>query len=285
MCVILTNSFIDVQLVIASTCDHFTRVATGGSKLPADSPVYGLLFGTRNEVSASICDSVDMNYTFSGGDIHVLPGEIDSKSKLWTAVFTTYKLIGWYAFGKQPTADHKKIHHMISTYAQDPLFLIINQTSAADSDLLPLSVYSTNGGADFTEISFRIETTDVEKLAVDHITKSTPVPGLSALEVQNQSTLTSLRILDSKVGTIVDTLQAMKEGKIPVDHALLRRAAKICQSLPPVDSVALKKEYDSETTNSLLIAYLSMATQTTGQLFDVADVYNSLYSDRGHAHV
>lgn len=270
--------------MIASTCDHFTRVSTGGSKLAADSPVYGLLFGTRNEAYSSICDSVDMNYTFSGGDIQVLPGEIDSKSKLWTAVFTTYTLIGWYAFGQKPTSDHKKIHKMISTYTADPLFLIINQTSAADSDQLPLNVYSASNGTDFAEIAFRIETTDVEKLAVDHITKSTPVPGLSALEVQNQSTLTSLRILDSKVGTIVETLQAMKEGKIPVDHALLRRAAKICQSLPPVDSVALKKQYDSETTNSLLIAYLSTATQTTGQLMDVADVYNSVYADRGFSN-
>jgi hypothetical protein len=37
-------------------------------------------------------------------------------------------------------------------------------------------------------------------------------------------------------------------------------------------------------TNSLLIAYLSAASKTAGQLEEVADVYNSVYGDRGSAH-
>lgn len=274
---------------MASTCDHFTRVSTGGSKLPYNAPVYGLLFGTKNESYSSICDSVDINYTYSGGDIHVVEGEIDNKVKLWTAVFTTYKLIGWYSFGVKPTADHRKIHTMISGYAEDPIFLLINQEALVDSDLLPLSVYhgvsvgSSKTSADFVDVSFRIETSDVEKLALDHITKSTPVPGLSALEVQNQSTLTSLRILDSKVGTIIDTLRAMKEGRIPTDHTLLRSAAKICQSLPPIDSATFREEFNEEAATSLLVSYLSAATKTSAQLSDVSDIYNTIYSEKGYS--
>eukprot|EP01032_Pedospumella_encystans_P014273 gene14273-16408_t len=276
-------------LVVASTCDHFTRVATGGSKLPYNAPVYGLLFGTKNETYTSICDSVDINYTYSGGDIHVLEGEIDNKVKLWTAVFTTYRLIGWYSFGAKPTADHRKIHTMIAGYTEDPIFLLINQESLEDSDLLPVSVYrgvnvgSNKSSADFADVSFRIETSDVEKVALDHITKSTPVPGLSALEVQNQSTLTSLRILDSKVGTIIGTLRAMKEGNLPMDHALLRSAAKICQSLPPIDSTTFREEFNEETATSLLLSYLSAATKTSVQLNDVSDIYNSIHSEKSYS--
>ena len=125
----------------------------------------------------------------------------------------------------------------------------------------------------------------MEKLALDHITKSTPVPGLSTLEVQNQSTLTSLRILDSKVGTIIDTLNAMREGKIPMDHTLLRSAAKICQSLPPVDAVSLEQGFTEEITHSLMVTYLSVATKTSRQLVEVTDTYNAVYSDRGMSHI
>jgi hypothetical protein len=245
------------------------------------------LFGTKNEAYTSICDSVDINYTYTGGDIHVLEGEIDNKVKLWTAVFTTYKLIGWYSFGSMPTVDHKKVHTMIAGYTPNPIFLLINQVSVEDSDLLPISVYNASidnaslSVAGFSDVSFRIETSEVEKLTLDHITKSTPVPGLSALEVQNQSTLTSLRILDSKVSTIIETLRAMRDGGTPVDHNLLRSAAKICQSLPPIDSGTFQEEYNEETATSMLLSYLSAATKTAAQLNEVSDIYNNIYSDKG----
>ncbi len=34
-------------LAIVGISDHFTRVKMGGSRAPADSPVFGLLFGRR----------------------------------------------------------------------------------------------------------------------------------------------------------------------------------------------------------------------------------------------
>ena len=234
---------------------------------------------------------MDINYPFDANDIHILPGEIESKVKLWTAVFTTYTLIGWYSFGIQPTADHNKFHEMMTNYVSDPVFLLINQSALSESDELPLNVFLTETNAQtnsqwrLKETHFKIETSDVEKLALDHITKSTPVPGLSTLEVQNQSTLTSLRILDSKVGTIIDTLNAMREGKIPMDHTLLRSAAKICQSLPPVDAVSLEQGFTEEITHSLMVTYLSVATKTSRQLVEVTDTYNAVYSDRGMSHI
>jgi hypothetical protein len=280
---------VTLKLVVASTCDHFTRVTTGGSKLPASAPVYGLLFGTRNDEVCSICDSVDINYTYEGQQMHILPGEIESKVKLWTAVFTTYKLVGWYGFGAGISADHNKFHGVIAQYTEDPAFLLINQSALTNVEELPLNVYiagegSNEGSSGLRPVHFIIETSEVEKVALDHITKSTPVPGLSSLEVKNQSTLTSLQILDNKVGTIVETLRAMQEGRIPVDHALLRSASRICHSLPPVDSAGLKNTFSTEVTNSLLITYLSAATRTTTQLEEAADVYNSTYGDRGMSH-
>lgn len=257
--------------------------------MPASAPVYGLLFGTNSDGICSICDSVDINYTYEGQEMHILPGEIENKSKLWTAVFTTYTLVGWYSFGVDATADHKKFHHMISQHTPDPVFLLINQSALSNSDELPLNVYTAERTADgavagLNAVHFVIETSEVEKVALDHITKSTPVPGLSALEVKNQSTLTSLRILDTKVGTIVDTLRAMQEGRIPLDHSLLRSASRISHSLPPVDSAGLQGSFSAEVTNALLVTYLSAATRTAVQLEEVADVYNYTYGDRGMSH-
>lgn len=216
-----------------------------------------------------------------------MPGEIDSKSKLWTAVFTTYKLIGWYSFGTETLPNHYKMQNIIAAFTPQPIFLLINQSALTDSDSLPLNVFSissstssssaSSSGA-FTDIPFKIETSEVEKIALDHITKSTPVPGLSALEVQNQSLLTSLRILDQKVGCVIDTLQAMNNGELPIDHNLLRSAAKICQSLPPIASNDFDQELSEQATNSMVISYLSAATKTVSQLGDFAEVITSVYA-------
>eukprot|EP01036_Dinobryon_divergens_P016469 gene16469-22337_t len=49
-------------LAIASICDHYTRVSVGGSKLPKDCPVVGLLFGVQDGQDISIFDGTEAIY-------------------------------------------------------------------------------------------------------------------------------------------------------------------------------------------------------------------------------
>ena len=52
-------------LAISAVCDHYTRVTVGGSMLPSNSAVIGLLFGTISPGVISIFDATDVNYTFN----------------------------------------------------------------------------------------------------------------------------------------------------------------------------------------------------------------------------
>jgi hypothetical protein len=83
-----------MQLAIASICDHYTRVAAGGSKMPSNSPVIGLLFGVQNGLDISIIDASDAIYEVVGGVVVLNSVEIEKKKVLMTAVFTTYELLG-----------------------------------------------------------------------------------------------------------------------------------------------------------------------------------------------
>lgn len=52
-------------LAISAICDHYTRVRAGGSTIPTNAPVMGLLFGTKpqgEKSSASIFDATDVFY-------------------------------------------------------------------------------------------------------------------------------------------------------------------------------------------------------------------------------
>ena len=52
-------------LSIASICDHYTRVNSGGSRLKKNDPVVGLLFGTQNGLNVDIIDASDAIYEVS----------------------------------------------------------------------------------------------------------------------------------------------------------------------------------------------------------------------------
>lgn len=291
--------------MIASACDHFTRVSTGGSKLPKEAPVYGLLFGVRTDCNVSVCDSVDINYTcsmLSQGGVLISTNEIENKVKLWTAVFTSYQLIGWYAFGDALLAEHLYVHNEVCrcTASDSPILLLINQSPQAitadrESDSLPIKVFHSSSGSAvvtdlsmFCETSFQMETSDIEKLSLEQIIKSVPVHGLSTLEVQNQALLSSLTILDRKVAVIIETLKSLQDrgsssSSTPADQTLLRAASKICLSLPPIDSNSFGRDFSTQVVDSSVVSVLSANTAMISQLNILGDMYNSLYSSKGGA--
>lgn len=270
--------------------------------------MYGLLFGVRTDGNVSVCDSVDINYSCSlssqggAGGVLISMNEIDNKAKLWTAVFTSYKLIGWYAFGDALLAEHLYVHNEVCRCTADPpILLLINQSPQAitadrESDSLPIKVFhSSSGSAEvidvlsmFCETSFQMETSDIEKLSLEQIIKSVPVHGLSTLEVQNQALLSSLTILDRKVAVIIDTLKSLQNrgsssnsGTPHTDQTLLRAASKICLSLPPIDSDTFGRDFSTQVMDSSVVAVLSANTAMMAQLNDLGDMYNSLYTNRG----
>jgi len=228
--------------------------------------------------------------------------EIENKVKLWTAVFTSYQLIGWYAFGDALLAEHLYVHNEVCrcTTSDSPILLLINQSPQAitadrESDSLPIKVFHSSSGSAvvtdlsmFCETSFQMETSDIEKLSLEQIIKSVPVHGLSTLEVQNQALLSSLTILDRKVAVIIETLKSLHDrgsssSSTPADQTLLRAASKICLSLPPIDSNSFGRDFSTQVVDSSVVSVLSANTAMISQLNILGDMYNSLYSSKGGA--
>ena len=207
-----------IKLIIASACDHYTRIIMGGSKLPSNAPTYGLLFGLyTNSNKISILESTDAIYEVSvdGSPTILSQTQIEKKIKLWTAVYTDYKLLGWYAFNDEVIPEHMLIHNQILEFNNESIFILIHKTLTNDINLIPLDAFSKEfheGHEIFINISFHIETSQVEKIALDQIMKSVPTEGLSSTEIKNQSMLTSLKIMDNKVEIIIDLLFKMRDG-------------------------------------------------------------------------
>ena len=131
-------------------------------------------------------------------------------------------------------------------------------------------------------LKFNLKTTQIEKIAVDKIIKQDAGSGVSAVEVQNQSFVTSLDILRTKIEVIIESLESMlSQPPENIDYDLLRAGSKICQQIPAVDSSKFDDFFRTELVDSLMTTYLSANTKTCSIVAEVNDLYARSYVEHG----
>lgn len=277
-------------LAIASICDHYTRVSMGGTKFRPDDPVVGFLFGVQDGLDISIIDATEAVYEVgSEGNIVLNKVKTVEKRELWTKVFANHELLGWYTIGGvEAEAWCYAIQREMMELNEAPLFLLMNKSPDANSKQLPLTVFELEanlaGEQIFASITFHLETTQVERIAVDQITKAVPTDGVSTLEVQNMTMITSLRTLEEKIGVLVEALRVIQKhgnGQCETkDYEIIRRAAKICQQLPAIDSGKFHASFNNEITDCMMVSYLGASTKTLSALTELSDIFSSVYAEK-----
>ncbi|CAM9586202.1 unnamed protein product, partial [Choristocarpus tenellus] len=88
--------------------DHYTRVSAGGGTQGAGERIIGLLFGMQDGLDVSIFDAVEVECTVggsNGGTVQLNNELIEKQKELYTAVYPTYEILGWYAVGTEVTAE------------------------------------------------------------------------------------------------------------------------------------------------------------------------------------
>jgi len=199
-------------------------------------------------------------------------------------------LIGWYAFADQLHSEHLRIQKKyISLFSENPVFLLFDKNISSEGDKLPLTAFvdeQVEGLSHiFVELPFHVQSSQIEKITMDTVMRSIPADGLSELEVENKSSLSSLRQLDKRLTMLVKTIQWMHENKIPKNHQLIRKASKICKLLGDNSSTSttinsdLSQQFDEQLNADLITTFLSTVTKTNLSLAEVADVYSLIYGD------
>lgn len=248
-------------------------------RLTRKSMVIGLLFGTQNGLQSSIVDTADAIYEVdpASGEIVFNQIAIASKIQLCTAVYTTYELLGWYSFAPEITQQHYAAHKFISGFNDAPILLLMNTQVRLGADELPLSVYEVEVHASqqvFVEMAFNLETSRMEKLAIDELTKATHMEGVSPLEVSNRSLQTALGTLLKKLNVLITRLEVMRSSEAPIDHPALRAAAKICNMLPSLDTPQASDDMAAELVDCLMVCYLGSSSKLAADLAHLSDLIN-----------
>jgi len=288
-------------LVLINISDHFTRekVSGGGNTFPH---VVGALLGTQSGRNIEIFNSFEMVYAISPSSSSLV--EIDfvylkTKQEQFKEVFPLYEFLGWYSTGSAPTEADLETHKTLLQMNESPLFLIVDPT--VSHYISPGVSTTTTGGAQsreqqlpvylfetsvhivqekpflsFSALPYKIDTVPSERISIDHVANLAPTGAADQFSankyLSNQAS--AIRMLSSRIEIVKQYLTAVQEGKIPVDHALLRDIASLCNNLPSPDTPQFKQDYLKQYNDVLLVTYLGSITKATGMLNDVVDKYN-----------
>lgn len=258
----------------------------GGTKFQPNDPVIGFLFGIQDGLDISIIDATEAVYEMIDNRAELSKEKNVEKCELWTKVFSNHELLGWYTVGDtEPEQWCYPIHNGIKELNEAPLFLLMNRAPDPNSKQLPLIIFegetTSLSATAFASVAFQLQTTQVERIAVDQIIKTAPSDGMSTLEVQNLTVVTSLRTIEEMIDILLAALQVMQQKggpKEPSDYELLRRAAKICQQLPSIDSNIFNPGFSNEITDCMMVTYLGASTKTLSALAQLSEIFNQVFT-------
>lgn len=260
----------------------------------------GLLFGSRDVTKGNlhILDSTDLS-----GEGNT-SAEVAKKVRLWTEVFAEFRLVGAYAFTKELSADHLALHLLVSSQCEDPesaVFLRFDDVPPErTSEVVPLACYRLEDMAApqqekdshsassqvFIEVPYRVTSSDVENIAMEHLMASTPTQGRSAVEIQNDQIEIALILLSRKIEFITATLERVMEDKSVLEsnsasHQLLRLADSISHALQALAKPAgPQRDYLLvQKTISSVEMVLACAMKANGAIGGAMDAYNLVYGN------
>jgi COP9 signalosome complex subunit 6 len=218
--------------------DQYTRITTGGSPLPKNSPVVGLLFGLETDTTLEIIDADEISTALSDATRQQI--------ELHQAVFPQHSVVGWYRVSTEtePNASDLATTQLLQRHFQNNNFCFCFcqlddgkvDGSSSDSDCLPISLYqiSPDGVLVALEDNWKLETSESEKIAVETVLRQQPQSSDSSqYEMKMSAMEQALHKLKDRLDIMVQFLQDTADGTIPFNPALMRSVqAVLCQLGP-----------------------------------------------------
>jgi len=278
-------------LVIINISDHYTRARV---QQGADARVYGALLGSQSGRRVDIENSFEM---IVAKDAETNEWRIDGeyvalKLSQYKRGYETIDIVGWYSTAKATAiGDHDlALQQQMEQYTETPLYLVLDPAPAPTARELPLTLLESqlNARAEsasmqirFVPIAYHVDSSDAERIAVEHVSRHSSGSGASQLLTQLQSMRESVATLASRLVVLAKYLAAVQKGELAVDAALLRSASALVQLLPAIEGSSFTQNFLLEYSDALLVAYLSAITKTSASLAQLLEKFHLAFERSG----
>ncbi|PWZ01369.1 Mov34-domain-containing protein [Testicularia cyperi] len=277
-------------LPILNISEHLVRTRLQTNN--AETKVYGVLLGTQQGRDIEIQNTFEIKVD-SNSDTDLNCPVVDhtflkSRQSQYRQVFPTLDLLGWYTTGSAPASDDLEVHKQLASYNETPLLVQLSQnvTSFQEADRngeLPIKVYESvveliHGEATsfFVPATYRIDTGEAERIAIDHASKAGAGSGADAEStvltgIQTQHSAISK--LGDRISQVLKYLESVRSGAATWDYEAMRQIQTVSANLPVTVLPELKNELLKEHNDVLLTSYLSILTESLHTMNELTDKF------------
>lgn len=284
-------------LVLVNVSDHFVRSRANTQNPTIDNcKALGLLLGQQNGRVVDISNSFELKYQRdSEGAIQIDEAFLTKRQEQYKQTFAKLDVVGWYSTGQGLTQQDMVLHQKMVVLNESPVFMLLDPVvqQARHKDLPVLlfesELHVVEGQQNelvFVQASYTIETSEAERIGVNHVTKVLPAgndKGADQLTAHYTTLHSAIKVLSDQIAALQGILNAMQQGHLPYDHQLVRQASSLIRRLPAVKAPDFSTDYMTEYNDAMLTVYLSSITKGTQSALDLIDKYTVAY-DRSTSH-
>jgi COP9 signalosome complex subunit 6 len=275
-------------LVLINISDSWTRARI---KTKDKNPrVIGCLMGVQRGRDVEIFNSFELVYTVNAeGKMEIDQAFLTARKELFAQPYPTYDILGYYLTTSGLTPADLELNDQFHDVVDSPLVLVLDPLKAVPTaKRLPVDIYEAEIRAIdnkprsvFAHLTYKIETGESERIAVDHIAHVRPVAdGDSVLAAHLEGVQSAIQMLNLRVRNIQKFVDATLQGKVKKDHHLLRQISAMANMLPTIDSEDFRQEFLSEFNDSLLVTYLATVTKSCQLADDLSAKFSAAYGDK-----
>lgn len=250
-------------LVLLSVVDHYNRIAKDTKKR-----VVGVILGDNSSNTIRILNSfaIPFEEDEKNPDVWFLDHNyIESMNEMFKKINAKEKLIGWYHSGPKLKSSDLKINDIFKKYTPNPTLLIVDvkQTGVG----IPTDAYiaieeikedGTSTEKNFNHIPSIIEAEEAEEIGVEHLLRDIRDQSAGDLSIKITNQLKSLQGLQLKLRDIINYLEKVSLGKLPINHTILGKLQEVFNLLPNLngtDEFAEVTENVNDSKNPLATAF------------------------------
>lgn len=277
--------------------DHRLRTGAGapgagvgaGAAAANSSVAAGLVFGINDPQRIEITNSTEIAVSvMPDGSIDLDAEFLYTQKDLMSKVFPESEVLGWYivsgsdAIGAVEQSLHRQISELRAAIplrpgshepapapelltralCDVPILLHLNDANVAAQRRVPLQILVKEDTGEFSQVPYKIEASDVERITVDHVTTSSalaaaassaaatiaagaraavPTASVATITptpeaVQLASSAAALSVLSERLDVLEAYLTAARSGTVRADRAVLRHIAGVLNAVPIADA-------------------------------------------------
>ncbi|CCH42937.1 26S proteasome regulatory subunit [Wickerhamomyces ciferrii] len=279
-------------LVLLSAVDHYNRIAKDTKKR-----VVGVILGDNSTDTIRISNSFAIPFEEDEKNPEVWfldHNYIESMNEMFKKINAKERLIGWYHSGPKLKASDLKINEVFKKYTPNPTLLIVDVKQNGVG--IPTDAYiaieevkddGTSTEKTFNHIPSIIEAEEAEEIGVEHLLRDIRDQAAGSLSIKITNQLKSLQGLQLKLRDIVNYLEKVSSGSLPVNNTILGKLQDVFNLLPnlsgidelneeDVDNVANSKNplataFTVKTNDELMVTYISSLVRSIIAFHDLIE--------------